>query len=199
MSSELEMPPHELSNLKENIITNEIKEYNNLSELKKILESYKLSKQESTENFVDILTMLTEELAKITNDHILNQFMDEIKKYIREGSKSIINSLIKICYELNNGEYRKKILIGDDDFFLNNNLDDVSEGDSTAINTIFKFKTFWSKLNEENKNIIKSTLIAVISLIDTCYLLYKKYLSLKQLNTSESTLKLLQSYENYFV
>lgn len=199
MTSELEMPPYELSKLKDKIMTKEVEEYNNLSELKTLLESYKLSKQESTENFVEILIMLTEELAKITNDHILNQFMDEIKKYINEGSKSIINSLIKICYELNNGEYRKKILIGDDDFFLNNNLDDVSEGDSAAINTIFKFKTFWSKLNEENKNIIKSTLIAVISLIDTCYLLYKKYLCLKQLNTSESKAKLLLSYENYFV
>lgn len=199
MSSDLEIPPLELNELKNKIMSKEVEEYNNLSELKKILESYKLSKQESTENFVDILTMLTEELAKITNDHILNQFMDDIKKYIREGSKSIINSLIKICYELNNGEYRKKILIGDDDFFLNNNLDDVSEGDATAINTIFKFKTFWSKLNNENKNIIKSTLVAVISLIDTCYLLYKKYLCLKQLNESKNAKLLLESYENYFV
>lgn len=183
-----ELPPVELSELKQKIITDEIKTFDNQNELKSLLVKLSFESNEAIDQFKDILLMLTEELGRVTGDHMLNMYKNDISKFISDNPKGIVDSFILKCYENNHGLLRAKIVKGDETFFMNNSLDDVSDGDSSVVNIIFKFKDFWGKLNADNKTIIKETLMALIAMCDIRYVNYKKTLCLKQLNSSYSSL-----------
>ncbi len=106
--------------------------------------------------------------------------------FIQKKPKVIIDNLIHKCYDEKDGMLRAKIVNGDESFFLSNNFEDMTEGDSSIINIIFKTKDFWGKLNDENKEVLKSYLLSLVALCDIRYVNYKKYICLKKLNQSHS-------------
>ena len=177
-----ELPPQELSDLRTRIITDEIQEYHDIKTLQSVINTMKQNSDEAVEQFKDVVLMLTDELGRVTGDHMLNMYKSDIINFINKNPKSIVDNLIMKCYEIKDGMLRKKIIMGEESFFLNNNLDDISNGESGVIDIIFKFKSFWTKLKPDNKEIIKSTLLAIIALCDIRYLNFKKYLCLKKLN-----------------
>ena len=191
-----ELPPVELSVLKEKIITDEIRVYNNHQDVEKILSELKKGTNKIIDELKDILYSFTDELIRVTGDPMISNGKLLIFTFIRTKCKDICNEIIKEWYDYNNGIYRERVVIGDDNFYLNHSLDQV-DPNGTSIWLIFKFKDFWHKLNDQNRLIIKNTLLAVVSLIDVKYLNYKKYLCLKTLNPSYS--KLFNSYEEYLL
>jgi len=177
-----DLPPLQISELKQQILTDDIQSYNDIAELNMIVSTLKSNSDTAVSEFKEVLIMLTEELARVTGDHMLMMHKTNIVGFINKNPKGLVDSLILKCYEAKDGMLRERIVKGDDSFFMSNSLDDVSEGDSSIVNIIFQFKNFWGKLNTDNRNIIKNSLLALISLCDMRYLAFKKYQCLKKLN-----------------
>lgn len=177
-----ELPPVKLSELKSKIVTDEIMEYKDMKVLNTIVMNMKRETEESYEQFKDVILPLVDELIRLSGDHMLVMYKTDIVSFINKNPKVIVDSLILKCYEENDGMLRAKIVNGDESFFLKNNFDDMTDGDSKIINIIFKFKDFWGKLDDNNKEILKSYLLSVIALCDIRYLNYKKFLCLKKMN-----------------
>lgn len=177
-----ELPPIELKELKSRIITGDIKQYSDYNALLKYCLTLKSESDESVSQFKDVISMLTDELARVTGDPMLNMHKNDIITFVNSNTKKIVDGFILKCYNKNAGQMRSKILIGDDSFFMNNSLDEISEGDGDIVNIIFQFKKFWGKLSEDNKLIIKSTLTALIALCDVRFVAFNRYMLVKDLN-----------------
>ncbi len=177
-----ELPPVKLSELKSKIVTDEIMEYKDMKVLNSLVLGMKKATEESYEQFKDVILPLVDELIRLSGDHMLVMYKSDIVSFINKNPKVIVDSLILKCYEENDGMLRAKIVSGDESFFLKNNFDDMTDGDSKIINIIFKFKDFWGKLDDNNKEILKSYLLSVVALCDVRYLNYKKFICLKKMN-----------------
>ncbi len=177
-----ELPPVKLSELKSKIVTDEIMEYKDMKVLNSLVLGMKKATEESYEQFKDVILPLVDELIRLSGDHMLVMYKSDIVSFINKNPKVIVDSLILKCYEENDGMLRAKIVSGDESFFLKNNFDDMTDGDSKIINIIFKFKDFWGKLDVNNKEILKSYLLSVVALCDVRYLNYKKFICLKKMN-----------------
>lgn len=191
-----ELPPVRLADLKNRIITDEIMEYDNISTLNSLLIKLKNSSNESLNQFQEVILPLVDELLRLSEDYMLSFYKKDIIEFIKNKPKVIVDVLILRCYEDKDGILRGKIVSGEDSFFLENNFDDMTDGNSKLIKVIFKFKDFWGKLNQENKDILKSYLLSIVALCDIRYLNYKKFLCLKKLNSKYSSL--LNQFENSF-
>ncbi len=177
-----ELPPVKLSELKSKIVTDEIMEYKDMKVLNSLVLGMKKATEESYEQFKDVILPLVDELIRLSGDHMLVMYKSDIVSFINKNPKVIVDSLILKCYEENDGMLRAKIVSGDESFFLKNNFDDMTDGDSKIINIIFKFKDFWGKLDDSNKEILKSYLLSIVALCDVRYLNYKKFICLKKMN-----------------
>ncbi len=180
------LPPVKLSELRERIITDEIMEYSNMTELKNTVSKLLKETLDSISQFQEVLLPLVDELLKLSGDHMLIMYKSMVIDFIQKKPKIIIDNLILKCYDEKDGVLRGKIVSGDESFFMNNNFEDMTEGDSSIINIIFKTKDFWGKLTEDNKEVLKSYLLSLVSLCDVRYINYKKYLCLKKLNPSHT-------------
>ncbi len=191
-----ELPPANLNDLKKKIITDEIMEYSDSKSLYSLILKLKNDTDEAVSQFQEVLFPLLEELINLSGDHMLTMYKSMIIDFIKTKPKIIIDSLILKCYDEKNGILRANIVNGEESFFMNNNFDDMTEGDSSIINIIFKFKDFWGKLNNDNKEIIKTFLLSIVYLCDQRYINYKKYLCLKKLNTSYT--KIFNEMDSFF-
>jgi hypothetical protein len=178
------LPPIELNDLKLKIINDDVKVYNNdnaiILQISNILEN----SNSAINEVKDIIIPLVDELVKLSGDHMLINHRTDIINFINTNPKYIVDTLISKCYEEKNGLLRYEIVKGDEEFFLKNNFDDMTDGDDKLISIIFKFKNFWHKLNTENKNMLKCYLLTIISYCDIRYINFKRYYCLKQLNPS---------------
>jgi hypothetical protein len=180
------LPPINLSELRETILTDDIMEYSDVQQLKLIISRLLKETVDSVDQFKEVLLPLVDELLKLSGDHMLTMYKSMVIDFIEKKPKVIIDNLILKCYDEKDGMLRAKIVNGDDSFFLSNNFEDMTEGDSSIINIIFKTKDFWGKLNDENKEVLKSYLLSLVALCDIRYVNYKKYICLKKLNQSHS-------------
>jgi len=191
-----ELPPAMLSELKLKIVTDEIMEYSTMTSLNNLIVTLKNTSDKSLDQFKEVLLPLVDELIKLSGDFMLSFYKTDIINFINKNPKVIVDTLIRRCYEEKDGLLRAKIVNGEESFFLQNNFEDMTEGDNKLINIIFKFKDFWGKLNNENKDILKSYLLSVVALCDVRYLSFKKFICLKSLNPKYETL--FNQYINIF-
>ncbi len=189
-------PPSSLDELRQKITSNEIKLYHDMPQLLSIINKLKIESDESIEQFKDIIIMLTNELSRVTSDPILAMYKDTIIHNIETRPKNLIDEFIRKTYKINNDCLRDKLIEADEDFFLTNNLEDATEGEENNLNYLFQFKSFWNKLTEENKNILKGTFVALVYMADIRYVNFKKYILLKQLNEHFS--EIFNKYDNIF-
>ena len=191
-----DLPPVKLVDLRNKIITDEIMEYTDIKKLNSLVSTLKKNSDESLEQFKEVILPLLDELLRLSGDHMLTMYKSDIISFIERNPKVIVDTLIKKCYDENDGLLRARIVSGDEAFFIQNNFDDMTDGDNKIIGIIFKFKDFWGKLNNENKDILKSYLLSIAALCDVRYLNFKKFVCLKKLNPKYS--QLFDQYENNF-
>ena len=191
-----ELPPVKLSDLKTKIVTDEIMEYSELSKLNYLVGTLKSNSDNSIEELKEVILPLVDELIRLSGDHMLSMYKQDVVNFINKNPKLIVDTLILRCYEEKDGLLRAKIVNGEESFFLQNNFEDMTSGDTQIMNIIFKFKDFWGKLNMENKEILKSYLLTLVSLCDIRYLNFKKYVCLKKLNPKHG--KLFEQYDGIF-
>ncbi len=190
------LPPAKISELKQQVITDEIMEYSDLNELRKLVASLKSESDNSVEELKEVILPLVDELIRLSGDHMLVMYKQDIVNFINTNPKKIVDILILRCYEEKDGVLRAKIVNGDESFFMQNNFEDMTEGDSQIMGIIFKFKDFWGKLNKDNREILKSYLLTIVSLCDIRFLNFKKYICLKKLNSKHS--KLFEQFDSIF-
>jgi hypothetical protein len=190
------LPPINILDLKNQIITDEIMEYSDLKDLKLIITQLKTDSDIAIDELKKVILPLVDELVRLSGDHMLILYKSTINSFINKNPKTIVDTLILRCYEDKEGLLRSKIIRGDESFFLQNNFEDMTEGDTKIMSIIFKFKDFWGKLNQDNKEILKSYLLTIISLCDIRFLNFKKYTCLKKLNLQHS--KLFEQYDSIF-
>jgi hypothetical protein len=190
------LPPEKITDLKNQVITDEIMEYSDLNELKTLISKLKKESDDSIDELKEVILPLVDELVRLSGDHMLIMYKQDIVNFINKNPKMIVDTLILRCYEDKEGILRAKIVRGDESFFLQNNFEDMTEGDTQIMSIIFKFKDFWGKLNQENKEILKSYLLTIVSLCDIRFLSFKKYVCLKKLNSKHS--KLFEQYDSIF-
>ena len=190
------LPPINITDLKNQIITDEIMEYSNLNELNLLITQLKKNSDKAVDELKGVILPLVDELVRLSGDHMLILYKSTIVSFINKNPKTIVDTLILRCYEDKEGLLRAKIIRGDESFFLQNNFEDMTEGDTKIMSIIFKFKDFWGKLNQDNKEILKSYLLTIVSLCDIRFLNFKKYTCLKKLNLQHS--KLFDQYNAIF-
>ena len=190
------LPPINILDLKNQIITDEIMEYSDLKELKLLITQLKINSDTAVDELKKVILPLVDELVKLSGDHMLVLYKSTVNTFINKNPKTIADTLILRCYEDKEGLLRAKIIRSDESFFLHNNFEDMTEGDAKIMSIIFKFKDFWGKLNQNNKEILKSYLLTIISLCDIRFLNFKKYTCLKKLNLQHA--KLFEQYDSIF-
>ena len=182
------LPSENIIDLKNQIITDEITEYSNLNDLKSVITLLKKNSDTAVIELKEVILPLVDELVRLSGDHMLILYKSTIVSFINKNPKTNVDTLILRCYEDKEGILRAKIVRGDESFFLQNNFEDMTEGDTKIMSIIFKFKDFWGKLNQNNKEILKSYLLTIVSLCDIRFLNFKKYTCLKKLNLQHSKL-----------
>ena len=190
------LPPENITDLKNQVITDEIMEYSNLNELSLLITNLKKTSDTAIDELKEVILPLVDELVRLSGDHMLITYKSDIVSFINKNPKTIVDTLILRCYEDKEGVLRAKIVRGDESFFLQNNFEDMTEGDMQIMSIIFKFKDFWGKLNQDNKEILKSYLLTIVSLCDIRFLNFKKYVCLKKLNSKHT--KLFEQYDSIF-
>lgn len=63
-----------------------------------------------------------------------------------------------------NDNYRKYINEGNDNFFLGNTYDDISNSNENNAKAIFQFKSSWAKLSDDDKNYIKDVMKTLLKI-----------------------------------
>ncbi len=98
------------------------------------------------------LTMMNFLANKYSESHFCI-YKDFIIDFFEKNPREPIVIFIDNIYS--NDEYRNKILVGDDSFFLNQNFEKDCE-QSTA-KQIFQFKELWKSFDENVKNVVRKT------------------------------------------
>lgn len=80
-------------------------------------------------------------------NHSFKIYKSFIEELVNNNSNKLLDTFIISVLK-----YEEYIMNGDDDFFLGNNYDDYKDNRIK----VFEFKSIWTSLSEENKNVIKS-------------------------------------------
>jgi hypothetical protein len=170
--NEVEMPPIDIGDLYKKVL--DVRKFRNLEELRDELYRFKIKSDEAIENFRMLLINFIEVLIEVSGNMMLREYSKKIIENVNKYPKKIVDTFIVNAYLKNNGKYREGIIIGDEEFFLNEELND-----GNLMDYIFEFKRFWNKLDDENKLIIKSFLRVLCFYSDERFVIFYKYLEVK--------------------
>ena len=109
--------------------------------------------------FHNIMSIILDE---IKGDVIVETTQSVIDELIKERPTELISRFIKYIYS--NQTYRKNILLGNDNFFLEENYSNVVVDGSNE--NIFQFKNCWGKLMTDTKGIIKKSMIRIVKVTE---------------------------------
>lgn len=175
----MQIPPTDITELYNKIMEN-LPQFRTPEELKSELFYMKKNSDTAVEEFRKILLDFTDILVKITDSVLIKKYHDDIIKSINQYPKNIIDTFIIHGYMNNNGTYRKEIIEGNDSFFLGEEYNKYTNGDSSIVDHIFQFKSFWSKLDQDNKFLIKTFLITLCHYSDYRFIIFKRYQEIKK-------------------
>lgn len=95
---------------------------------------------------------------KIPESHF-GIYKNPIIMFLEERPSDPIAMFIEYVYS--NDEFRQKIKIGDENFFMTQTYDGMVEQSLTP--HIFQFKELWTKIDTTMKNIIKSSMLSLVN------------------------------------
>jgi len=178
-NDEIVVPPIEIYNLT-HVSNNHSFFFNSpdnlCNELKKINDCNK----QSVEEFKVLLIEFTKYIEKLANNKTLTDHLATIITMINNNPSQVVDMFIDKCY-LNSetaqpDKFRKEIILGNEDFFMNSQYDDTNSVNGiNVIKEIFEFKNFWKKLNYDTKNYIKNFLLTLCYYADRRFMLIKIY------------------------
>lgn len=184
---EIQLPPQNISELYIKIMK-DLPTFKTSEELKNELFNMKKNSDDAIEEFRKILLDFTDIVINITDSALVKRYKDDIIKSINQYPKKIIDTFIIHGYMENDAQYRKEIIIGNDDFFLGEKYNKYTNGDSSIMNYISQFKNFWHKLDNDNKFLIKTFLVTLCHYSDKRFMIFQRYTEIKKMykNSYES-------------
>jgi hypothetical protein len=195
--SSIKLPPIEFDELNDTIVDSTIKEYSREGEIVMLIDKLKKECDHATQEFIDLVILLTEALAVISKDTSIKYNKEEIIKTLKEKKKYFIDGFVMYAYSKSKGEYRKNLLLQKEEFFLKNSFSDLTGGDSDAISKLFEFKKFWSLLIDENKNMLKQYFYTMCYFADIRYINFERYKLLRSFN-QKKFMKAFNYYDQEF-
>jgi hypothetical protein len=114
------------------------------------------TKDEIKDSFNKVVGIFCTHMANKYPESTFGMYRQTIHNYITDLSYEPIAQFIKYVYS--NDEYRKKIIVGDETFFINQSYDDFSN-QSTHI---FMMKDIWGTMDENNKKFVKMTFKSLV-------------------------------------
>jgi hypothetical protein len=70
-----------------------------------------------------------------------------------------------------NDDYRNNILLQNDSFFINNDMNDLTQGDTNKMAKLFEFKQLWTVSSEDTKLFVKKTMMVLVKICQKYILL----------------------------
>lgn len=183
---EFALPPTDIIELYDHILDNNLEKINTPEQIKSELERMNMENEEAIREFSNILVDFTDNLAMISNNALINNYKDDIIKAIKSNPKLIIDTFIQHGYLENDASYRKQIIIGNEEFFLNETYSQYTnkftDHRSSIIDYIFKFKEFWNNLDDDNKEIIKTYMMTLCFYSDKRFIVFERYKEIKRIH-----------------
>lgn len=134
------------------------------------LEQLQKAKDEIKDSFNKISRVMITHLANKYPESYFGIFINSILSYMERKPYEPIALFIKHVYSKDG--YREKILVQDDDFFMNQTYSTVTDESK-----LFQTMEIWKTMDTQNKKLIKQTFKAFIERVD-------KYVEvLAQMNT----------------
>lgn len=113
---------------------------------------------QTVDDFNNLLLMLLKNIASVCPDSIIGRNIKDIDKTFKSAlpvnkSKFMDIFIAKVL------QYKPQIDSGNEDFFLkkksyDDDLKDISDGQESWADTVFEFKTVWTQLKRENKDLV---------------------------------------------
>src|SRR5579883_1707710 len=122
---DIDIPPKDIRELYKKIYIN-LPEINNLDELLNELYIMRNNSENAIEEFKNILLDFTNNLVNISDNILLKKYKEDIIKTINLYPKRIIDTFIIHGYMQNNATYRKEIIEGNEDSFMNKSFQEYS-------------------------------------------------------------------------
>ncbi len=123
---------------------------------KQTMDTLLKSKDEIKDSFNKVVSILCNHLANKYPESTFGMYRQTIHNYINDLPYEPIAQFIKHVYSKD--EYRQKILIGDETFFVNQTYDDYSNHETH----IFMIKDIWNGMDDNNKKFIKMTFKSLV-------------------------------------
>lgn len=134
------------------------------------LEQLQKAKDEIKDSFNKISRVMISHLANKYPESYFGIFINSILSYMERKPYEPIALFIKHVYSKDG--YREKILAQDDDFFINQTYDSITDESK-----LFQTMEIWKSMDAQNKKLLKQTFKAYIERVD-------KYVEvLSQMNT----------------
>jgi len=134
------------------------------------LEQLQKAKDEIKDSFNKISRVMISHLANKYPESYFGIFINSILSYIERKPYEPIALFIKHVYSKDG--YREKILAQDDNFFINQTYDSITDESK-----LFQTMEIWKSMDNQNKKLLKQTFKAFIERVD-------KYVDvLSQMNT----------------
>lgn len=85
-----------------------------------------------------------------------------LEALIEQNPKEPISHFLISVYK--NDDYRHNILEQNDKFFLNEEYNEIVEDDRGKLATLFEFKKLWIEIDDETKDFIKKSMVALVKI-----------------------------------
>jgi len=118
-----------------------------------------------------VISNLANTISKnFPDDQSIGTYSGVIKEVVEKRPLEPISLFLLHVYR--NDEYRENILSGNDNFFLSNNHNHLTNSDSEKISIMFQFKNSWSFMSNDMKQYTRQSMITIVK---TCeqYIKYK--------------------------
>lgn len=110
----------------------------------------------------DICVSVTNALP---NDPTMSTYNQVVRDIVENSPLEPISLFILYIYK--DPVYRKNIADGNDAFFINENHQNMTKGDSNKVATMFQFKSSWKNFNNEQKDYIKNATRMLLQIAET--------------------------------
>jgi hypothetical protein len=148
------------------------------------LEELLKAKDDIKDSFNNISRIMVNHLARKYPESYFGIFLNSILIYIEKKPYEPIALFIKHIYSQDG--YREKILDMNDSFFMQQTYSPRTDRPELAESKIFETKEIWSRMDEQNKKIIKQTFKSFIDRVDKYVEILGRINDLKKNNVCKS-------------
>jgi len=123
---------------------------------------------ECVDNFNTICMKISNHFStKFPKDLEVDVYKTAVMDFIKKKPREPISLFIKNVYA--NDKYRESIMSSNENFFTNNNFDNLTQNDQSKMDIMHQIKSYWTKLSGNSRKFIFGALQMLIDICE-CYI-----------------------------